>query len=126
MAASPAVDARAVPLLPPAPPRDRYWRHCQNSLGIARLLVQEGRPVALVSTACRMAVETACRAVLEHEGGIWRGDATAFLDRFGPQDDLWELEHAADPLDRLAAAERAVARIAAHMRRVAPERPWSY
>ena len=42
--------------------RDVLWDHCRNNLGIARLLVHEGRPETLVATACLMAVESACRA----------------------------------------------------------------
>ncbi len=30
------------------------WEHCRNNLGIARLLVHEGRPRVLVETACRI------------------------------------------------------------------------
>ena len=51
----------AVSAVPPIvgglPARDVLWDHCRNNLGIARLLVQEGRPEPLVATACWMAVE---------------------------------------------------------------------
>ena len=53
------------PMVAGPSPRDMLWDHCRNNLGIARLLVHEGRPESLVATACWMAVESACRAVLD-------------------------------------------------------------
>ncbi len=115
----------SLPLLDTASRRDTYWDHCRNNLGIARLLVQERRPEPLVATACRMAVETACRAALEHEGTGWDGDVDGFFDRLGRSGELWEIDHG-NGRTRLAAAERAVARIAAHLRVLAPERTWGF
>lgn len=106
--------------------RDAFWEHCRNNLGIARLLVQERRPEPLVATACRMAVETACRAAQEHEGQGWDGDTQAFFDRLGGQFEPFEIEPGVGGPLRLAAAERAVARVAAHLRRLAPERNWGF
>ena len=54
--------------------RDRLWEHSRNALGIARLLVHEGRPEPLVDTACRTAVEAAGRAALEQAGMRFDGD----------------------------------------------------
>ena len=58
-----------LPVTSPMIQRDALWEQCRNSLGIARLLAQEGRPRALVETACRTAVESACRAGLAQEIG---------------------------------------------------------
>jgi hypothetical protein len=106
--------------------RDAFWEHCRNNLGIARLLVQERRPESLIATACRMAVETACRAVQEHEGQGWDGDTGAFFDRLGDQFEPFDVEEGMGGPSRLAAAESAVARVAAHLRRLAPERSWGF
>lgn len=116
--------ALSLPMIEIASRRDAFWEHCRNNLGIARLLVQERRPEPLVATACRMAVETACRAALEHEGQAWDGDLEAFFDRLGRDGELFEIEHGSNGPVRLAAAERAVARVAAHLRQLAPERNW--
>jgi hypothetical protein len=116
----------------PVPPalapssRDVLWEHCRNNLGIARLLVHEGRPEALVATACWMAVESACRAVLEHSGLPYLGDLEASLRELAAPPDIWELQQAGGPARRLAGAERAVAWMASHLKRVAPDRTWGY
>jgi hypothetical protein len=97
------------------------WEHCRNSLGIARLLVREGRPSALVYTACHLAVEMACRAALTVAGDppeVW--DAQALL----PAD--LRLHEALGGSERLAATERAVGWVADYLRSSAPDRSWGF
>jgi len=106
--------------------RDDLWDHCRNSLGIARLLYQEGRPEPLVATACRMAVETACRAALEQIDVPFDGDLELALARLGAPRDVWELQQTGPAGRRLAAAERAVAWFAAYLRHVVPGRAWGF
>ena len=114
------------PVVVAAPARDVFWEHCRNNLGIARLLVHEGRPEALVATACWMAVESACRAALEHARLPYGGDLQASLQQLAAPPDIWELQQGGRPARRLAGAERAVAWMASHLKRVAPERSWGY
>jgi hypothetical protein len=100
------------------------WEDCRNSLGIARLLVNERRPEALVDTACRMAMETACRAALEHTGALWPGDIDAALRHL-------HVRRASDgstpsPRARLLEAEETVALVAAWLRRQDPGRSWGF
>lgn len=116
----------APPMIPAASTRDALWEHCRNNLGIARLLVQEGRPEGLVATACWMAVESACRAALEQSGLGYAGDLEASLRQLAAPPDVWELQQAGAPVRRLAGAERAVAWMASHLKRVAPDRTWGY
>jgi hypothetical protein len=116
----------APPMMDSAATRDVYWDHCRNNLGIARLLVHEGRPEALVATACLMAVESACRAALEHSGLPYDGDLEASLRQLAAPRDIWELQQAGLPARRLAGAERAVAWMASYLKRVAPGRTWGY
>lgn len=97
--------------------RDLLWEHCRNNLGIARLLVHERRPDALVATACRMAEETAVRAALGEAAG---GDVEAALSRFGVD------VVSGTALERLWAAEKTVGRVAAYLRQEAPERTWGF
>jgi hypothetical protein len=106
--------------------RDLLWEHCRNNLGIARLLLHEGRPEELVNTACRMAVETACRTALEQAGLRFDGDLESSLRRLAAPSDMWELQEAGRAARRLAAAERAVAWIAAFLRTEAPDRTWGF
>jgi len=40
---------------------EALWQHSRNSVGIARLLFHERRPIDLVDTACCAAMEYACR-----------------------------------------------------------------
>ena len=97
------------------------WEHCRNSLGIARLLVREGRPSPLVHTACHLAVEMACRAALTVAGDPAEvSDAQAVL----PAD--LRLQEALASGERLAAAERAVGWVADYLRSSAPERSWGF
>jgi hypothetical protein len=107
-------------------PRDVLWDHCRNNLGIARLLIHEGKPESLVATACWMAVESACRAALEQAGLTYAGDLEASLGLLGAPRDIWELPQAGGPGRRLAGAERAVAWLASYLKRVAPDRTWGY
>ena len=109
----------APPVLATTPGRDALWEHCRNSLGIARLLVTEGRPESMVTTACQLALESACRAALEHAGLQFDGDVRRGLQRL----DIGELE-AGGPL--LAATARAIARVATYLRHAAPERSWGF
>jgi hypothetical protein len=103
-----------------------FWDHCRNNLGIARLLVHEGRPEALVATACWMAVESGCRAALEQSGLPYDGDLEASLQQLSAPRDIWELQQAGVPARRLAGAERAVAWMSSYLKRVAPDRTWGY
>ena len=121
----PASSARP-PLVASPAPRDVWWEHCRNNLGIARLLVHEGRPEALVATACWMAVESACRAALEQAGLPYAGDLEASLEQLAAPPDIWELQQLGRPARRLAGAERAVAWMASHLKRMAPDRTWGY
>ena len=124
--------SEAVPLSSPlvAPrteaQRDRMWEHCRNALGIARLLVHEGRPTALVDTACRMAVEAACRAALERAGLEFDGDLERSLDRLSAPHDLLAGFDYGSAAERLAASEHAVGFLAGYLRSEAPERSWSF
>jgi len=100
------------------------WEECRNNLGIARLLVSERRPEAMVATACRMAVETACRTALRHVGLPWSGDVDQALDRLrihraGP-------EETPSPRALLLQAEETVALIAAWLRGHEPARTWGF
>jgi len=102
------------------------WDLCRNSLGIARLLHHEGRAEELVATACRLAVETACRAALEETGLVYDGDLEIALGRLGAPRDVWELQLTGSGARRLPGAERAVAWFASYLRRSAPEQDWPY
>lgn len=113
------------PIAAPLTERDRLWDHCKNALGIARLLVREGRPTPLVDTACHMAVEAACRTALEQAGLPFEGDPARALGYLSAPADLWAAECGA-PDERLVGAERLVAWIAGYLRAEAPERPWGY
>jgi hypothetical protein len=106
--------------------REVLWERCRNSLGIARLLVHEGRPEPLVATACLMAVETACRAALEHAGYPFDGDIDHALERLGVPPELLGRLLAGTGSGRLAAAECIVASVACYLRSQVPERSWRY
>ena len=115
----------APPVLATTPDRDALWEHCRNSLGIARLLVTEGRPEPMVTTACQMAIENACRAALEQAGLPFDGDVAGSLRRLAARVDIGSLDDATGgPL--LAATEKAIARVAAYLRNAAPERSWGF
>ena len=101
------------------------WGHGRNSLGIARLLHHEGRPPALVATACRTAVEYACRAALGAVGLRFEGDLEGGLRRLDvPLELLWDVDGAPDCGKRLVATERLLMWTARQMTRVAPDRRW--
>ena len=112
---------------PLAAPRDRLWSDCRNSLGIARLLVHEARPRALAATACRLAVESACRAALAHLGLPYHGDLHRALHDL-KVDAEWAACAAVPVDDRelLLAAERTVGSIAAFLRDAEPARSWGF
>ena len=105
---------------------EELWDHCRNSLGIARILHHDGRPEALVGTACRLAVETGCRAALEQLGFDYDGDLEMALARLGAPRDVWELQQTGTSARRLAAAERGVAWFSSFLRHAAPGRAWGY
>lgn len=105
--------------------RERQWDHCKNALGIARLLVREGRPDALVATACVMAVEAAIRSALEQAGLPFEGDSLRALGYLSAPLDLWPGDFG-PAAERLAAAERTVGWLAGYLRSEAPERSWGY
>ena len=102
--------------------RQLLWEHCRNSLGIARLLVREGRPPALIYTACHVAVEMACRAALSVAG-----EPTVVADAQGVLPaDLRPSEGHLESGERLASAERAVGWVADYLRSAVPGRSWGF
>ena len=122
---------------PPVPPfllgrveapsrRDRLWGDCRNSLGIARLLVHEGRPEALVGTACRLSVESGCRAVLEQLGLPYDGDLDQALLDLEVEAEWAASAGGVSPRALLLAAERTVGSIAAFLRDADPGRSWGF
>jgi hypothetical protein len=106
--------------------RDSLWEHCRNNLGIARLLVQEGRPEALLATACRGAVENAYRAALEHVGAPFDGDLRRALEHLSAPAEFGARVERSRGAERLDAAEQAVAWVARYLRAEAPERGWGF
>jgi hypothetical protein len=111
---------------PALPVRDRAWGHCRNALGIARLLVHEGRPAELVDTACQMALEAACRAALDRTGLRYDGDVERSLQLLAAPHDLLVGLEVGPPAARLAACERGVGFLANYLRSEAPERSWRF
>jgi hypothetical protein len=105
---------------------ERDWMHSRNALGIARLLVHEGRPEELVGTACRMSVEAACRVALEHAGFPYDGDLARGLRRLSAPKDLLEGLDDGPPAARLAACERALGFLSAYLRSESPGRSWAF
>lgn len=99
------------------------WEHCRNSLGIARLLVREGRPSGLVHTACHVAVEMACRAALTVSGepSLVAADVQTVLPA-----DLRLQEAVVVGTEHLAATERAVGWVADYLRSAASDRSWGF
>ena len=97
------------------------WRRCRESLGIARLLVNEKRPAPFVETACHLAVENGCRAALALTGRSFDGDVRSALLSLEAPDELL-----AEPGADLAKAERAVGWLAEHLKNRIPDRVWGY
>jgi len=122
------VAPRRIPVLTPPNPRNALWEHCRNNLGIARLLLHDGRPESLVATACHMAVESACRAALAQAGLPFDGDVERGLARLAAPRDLWSesRRESESPEGLLAAAEELVAWTARYLRSEAPEHSWGY
>ena len=111
----------------PAPlGRDSLWQHGRNSLSIARLLLHDGRPEALVDTACSAAVEAACRAALAQAGLFYDGDVHHALARLAAPRDLWAPNGVGPAAATLAAAERALGWISGYLRSEAPEHSWGF
>jgi hypothetical protein len=107
---------------------EALWQHSRNSVGIARLLLHERRPVGLLDTACRAAMEYACRAALHATGRSFSGDVARSLECLAaPQDLVGEVaELREDAQAHLAATERVLAWAADQLRRACPGRPWHY
>jgi hypothetical protein len=106
--------------------RDNLWEHARNSLGIARLLVFEGRPEALAATACWSAVENACRTALDHSGLPFDGDLGRAFEYLSAPSELLAAIESRRGSERLAAAEQAVAWIADYLKAEIPERSWGF
>ncbi|MGE0455157.1 MAG: hypothetical protein AB7O37_08370 [Vicinamibacteria bacterium] len=106
--------------------RDVLWADSRNSLGVARLLVHEGRPETFVATVCRLAVESACRAALEHSGLSFDGDLDHALGALDAPPGLLDRMETARGTERLAATERAVGWISDYLRGEAPDRSWGF
>jgi hypothetical protein len=106
---------------------DALWQHCQNAVGIARLLLHEQRPAGLVETACRTAAEYACRAALRAAGRPFPGDLIRALESLAaPGDLVWEALDVQGGVARLAATERVLGWLSAQMRRTVPGKTWGY
>jgi hypothetical protein len=106
---------------------DALWQHCRNSVGIARLLLHERRPAGLLDTACRTAMEYACRAALHVHGHDFDGDLPRALERLAAPPELaWEVSGARDCAQRLAITERVLAFAAHRLRETLPGRSWGY
>ena len=97
------------------------WRRCRESLGIARLLVNERRPAPFVETACQLAVENGCRAALALTGQSFDGDVRSALHSLNAPEELL----AAPGVD-LAHTERAVEWLAGRLKNQVPDRAWGY
>jgi hypothetical protein len=104
------------------------WQHSRNSVGIARLLLHERRPVGLLDTACRAAMEYACRAALRAAGRPFSGDVARSLECLAaPQELVGEVsELRDDAAAHLAATERVLAWAAGQLQRAYPGRTWRY
>jgi hypothetical protein len=111
-----------------APPSERnaLWEHCRNNLGIARLLLHEGRPGSFVATACQMAVESACRAALAQAGLPFDGHVERGFARLAAPRGLWDERGWDSAAGCLDAAEAVVAWTARYLRSEAPEHSWGY
>jgi hypothetical protein len=103
--------------------RNLGWERCRNALGIARLLVQEGRSVELVSTACHLAVDCACRVATDEADLVYDGDPGQALAGLSAPRGLWPLGEG-DARERLRATERIVEWLAAFLKSEAPHHSW--
>jgi len=106
--------------------RDELWADSRNSLGVARLLVHEGRPETFVATVCRLAVESACRAALEQNGRRFDGDLDHALGWLEAPPELLERVESTRGTERLAATERAIGWVSDYLRDEAPDRTWGF
>jgi hypothetical protein len=107
---------------------EALWQHSRNSVGIARLLLHERRPIDLLDTACRAAMEYACRAALHAAGQAYTGDVARSLERLAaPQELLGEVSTLrSEGAACLAATERVLAWAATQLQRTCPDRAWRY
>ncbi len=103
--------------------RNRVWERGRNALGIARLLVQEGRSAELVDTAIHLAVECACRVAMEQADLVFDGDPGLALSSLAAPRGLWPLA-GGDAHERLRAAERVVGWLSAYLKSEAPHHSW--
>lgn len=123
----PARALREEAILAQPVPSDRhaFWEHCRNSLGIARLLAQEGRAAELVDTACYLAVDSACRAALFRADRAYDGDPGRALQLLAAPRGLWPLPEGSSQ-GRLRGTEAVVGWLADYLRSEAPEHRWGY
>jgi hypothetical protein len=117
---------QSLPVLASHSQRNALWEHCRNNLGIARLLLHEGRPGPLVATACQMAVESACRAALAQAGLPFDGNVERGFARLAAPRGLGDEARRDSAAACLAAAEAVVAWTARYLRSEAPEHSWGY
>jgi hypothetical protein len=113
-------------LLSDLAPRDHYWEECRNGLGIARLLLKEKRSEALIGTACRTAIENACRASLLQSGRAFDGDVNGALCVLEAPPEVRLPTRPMPGEECLEAAERVVAWLASYLKTEAPGRCWGY
>ncbi len=103
--------------------RNLVWEHSRNALGIARLLVQEGRSAELVDTACHLAVDCACRVAMDQADLVYDGDPGGALVALAAPRSLWPLGEG-DAHERLRATERVVSWLATYLKSEAPHHSW--
>jgi hypothetical protein len=103
--------------------RNVGWERCRNALGIARLLVEEGRSVELVSTACHLSVDCACRVAMDEADLVYDGDPGRALARLAAPRGLWPIGEGGAH-ERLRATERIVEWLAAYLKSEAPHHSW--
>jgi hypothetical protein len=119
----------AQPALARSSAPEALWQHSRNSVGIARLLLHERRPVDLLDTACRAAMEYACRAALHAAGQPFTDDLARSLECLAAPRDLVgevsDLREGGAPA-HLAATERVLAWAAVQLQRACPDRTWRY
>jgi len=106
--------------------RDALWEHCRNSLGIARLLIHEDRPAALVAAACHSAIESGCRAAMAQAGLWYDGDVDRALATLAAPLEVRPVKASLTGAARLAVAERVIGWLAAFLKSEVPEKTWGY